>query len=47
MIGSLSSSDDSDVGLDVFKTVVGYFKFLNRTMMLIVYRIVMKNKSSE
>ena len=33
MIGSFSSSDDSAMGLDVFKTVVRSFKYLTRTMM--------------
>ena len=32
MIGSFLYSDDSAVGLDVFKTVVGSFKYLARTM---------------
>ena len=30
MIGYFSSSDDSAVGIDVFKTVVGSFKSLTR-----------------
>ena len=33
IIGYLSSSADSDVGLDVFKIIVGSFKYLTRTMM--------------
>ena len=33
MIGSFSSSTGSVVGLDVFKTILGHFKSLTRTMM--------------
>ena len=33
MIGSVSSSAVSTVGLDVFKTIMGSFKYLTRTMM--------------
>ena len=33
MIRSFLSSDDSAVGLDVFKTIVGSFKYLTRTIM--------------
>ena len=33
MIGSFWSSVDSAVGIDVSSTVIGYFKYLTRTMM--------------
>ena len=33
MIGSFSSSDYSAVGIDVFKTILGSFKYLTRTIM--------------
>ena len=33
MIGNFSSSNYSTMGLDLLKTVVGYFKYLTRTMM--------------
>ena len=33
MIGSLFSSEENAVGIDVFKTVVGFLMYLTRTMM--------------